>query len=155
MRIDYHLDINAPVGTVFELIDDEEKVKRWMDGLEETIYPSGRNLDSPLGTRFVQRIREGGRVSEYEGEVIAYEKPIRLAIDVGNRQFTMRVNYRLSVTPWGTTLDYSVETVRSTWLMKILSGLFRAFTLRILDRQMRKLKQLAESQPQSLSAGRA
>jgi uncharacterized protein YndB with AHSA1/START domain len=145
-KITYQLDINASVGTVFELIDDDEKIKLWMDGLEETIYPSGQDRANPTGTKFVQRIREGGRVGEYEGEVIAYDKPTRLAIDIGNRQFTMRVDYRLSLTPSGTRLDYSAEMIRASWFVRLLSLLFGWFTRRLLDRQMRRLKELAESE---------
>ena len=153
MRITYQLDIEAPIGTVFEQIDDDEKLKLWMEGLEETIYPSGRDLQNPLGTKFVQKIREGGRVGEYEGEVIAYEKPTRLAIDIGNRQFTMRVDYRLSPTSKGTRLDYSVETIKATWFVRLLGKLFSGFSRRLLDRQMKKLKELAESQQLSRAMG--
>lgn len=153
MQTTYQLDIEAPIGTVFEQIDDDEKLKLWMEGLEETSYPSGRDVQNPLGTKFVQKIREGGRVGEYEGEVIAYEKPTRLAIDIGNRQFTMRVDYRLSATPTGTRLDYSVETIKANWFVRLLSKLFSGFTRRLLDRQMKKLKELAESQPLSRAMG--
>ena len=152
MRTAYQLDIEAPIGTVFEQIDDDEKLKLWMEGLEETIYPSGCDRQNPLGTKFIQKIREGGRVGEYTGEVIAYEKPTRLAIDIGNRQFTVRVDYRLSPTPAGTRLDYSVETVKATWMVRLFSKLFSGFTRRLLDRQMKKLKELAE-QPLSRAAG--
>ncbi len=153
MRITYQLDIEAPIGTVFEYLDDDEKLKLWLEGLEETSYPSGRDSENPLGTKFVQKIREGGRVGVYTGEVIAYEKPTRLAIDIGNRQFTMRVDYRLSPTPTGTRLDYSVETVKSTWLVRLMGKLFSGFTRRLLDRQMKKLKEVAESQPLSRAMG--
>jgi uncharacterized protein YndB with AHSA1/START domain len=153
MRITYQLDIEAPIGAVFEQIDDDQKLKLWMEGLEETVYPSGRDPQNPLGTRFIQKIREGNRVGEYAGEVIAYEKPKRLAIDIGNRQFTMRVDYRLSPTPAGTRLDYSAETIKATWLVRLLGKLFSAFTRRLLDRQMKKLKEVAESQPISRAAG--
>jgi len=151
MTITYQLDIEAPIGTVFEQLDDDEKLKLWMDGLEETVYPSGRNRENPLGTKFIQKIREGGRVGEYEGEVVAYKKPTHLAIDIGNRQFTMRVNYRLSPISSGTRLDYSAETIRASWFAQVLGKLFSGFTRRILDRQMKKLKELAESQSPPLS----
>jgi uncharacterized protein YndB with AHSA1/START domain len=153
MPITYQLDIVAPIGMVFEQIDDDEKLKLWMEGLEETIYPQGRDPHNPLGTCFIQKIREGGRVGEYTGEVIAYEKPTRLAIDIGNSQFTMRVDYRLSPTPVGTRLDYSVETIKATWLVRLLGKIFSGFTRRLLDRQMKKLKELAESQPLSRAMG--
>ena len=56
-----------------------------MDGLEETSYPDGLDRTRPVGTRFVQRIREGGRVSEYQGIVTAYDPQRHLGIEIGNR----------------------------------------------------------------------
>lgn len=145
MRANYRLNINAPVGTVFNLVDDDEKVKLWMDGLEETLYPWGRNRENPVGTKFRQKVREGGRMAEYDGEVIAYEKPTHLAIRIGNSEFLMQVDYRLTPGPTGTRLDYHAEMIEARWFIRLMSRFFNWLTIRILERQMKKLKQLAEN----------
>ncbi len=145
MKVTYQLDIAAPISRVFNPVDEDKDLKRWMDGLEETIYPSGYDRTNPVGTKFKQRIREGGRIAEYDGEVTAYQKAKRLGIRIGNRQFTMQVGYRFSETATGTRLDYSAEMVAGTWLAHFLSKLFNWFTMRLLDRQMKKLKAAAEA----------
>lgn len=75
MTVTYSQEIVAPIDRVFDLIDDDQKIKLWMDGLEETIYPEGLDREQAVGTTFKQRIREGGRVVEYDGEVTAYDRP--------------------------------------------------------------------------------
>ncbi|NIN68580.1 MAG: SRPBCC family protein, partial [Anaerolineae bacterium] len=57
--------------------------------------PEGQNREQPIGTKFTQRIREGGRITEYEGEVTAYEKPYHLGVRIGSPQFSVDVDYRL------------------------------------------------------------
>ena len=145
MNETYSMDIAAPAERVWELIDDHENLKRWMDGLEDTSYPDGLDRNRPVGTRFVQRIREGGRVSEYQGTVTAYDRLKHLAIEIGNRAFTMAVDYRLTPIPAGTRLDYSAVMKRGGMFITIMTALFGWLTRKILRKQMAKLKALAEA----------
>ncbi len=144
MNVTYSQHIDAPIETVFDFVDDDEKLPLWLHGLEETRYPDGRDPANPVGTRFVQKIREGGRVQEYEGEVVAYEKPHHLAILIGNKSFCVRVDYRFREENGGTRLDYSCEPVRATWVVRFLFFAFHWLTMRILRKQMASLKELAE-----------
>src|ERR1051325_6477971 len=96
MNCRYTLFINAPVEKVFGLVDDEKNLKRWMAGLEEVVFPEGYDRAKTVGTKFKQRIKEGGRINEYDGEVVAYSKPHHLAIVIGNKQFTVHVDYRFT-----------------------------------------------------------
>jgi uncharacterized protein YndB with AHSA1/START domain len=144
MNFTYALEINAPIARVFDLVDDDDNIKLWMDGLEETTYPEGKNRANPVGTKFKQQIREGSRVAEYEGRVIAYEKLNLLAITIGNSQFEMEVVYRFTPKGAWTWLDYSATMTRGNLMMKLMGKLFAPLTRRILDRQMKRLKELAE-----------
>jgi uncharacterized protein YndB with AHSA1/START domain len=144
MNFTYAIQINAPIASVFNLVDDDDMIKLWMDGLEETIYPEGKNRLSPVGTKFKQRIREGSRVAEYEGQVIAYEKSNLLAITIGNAQFEMEVVYRFTPKGAWTWLDYSATMRRGNLFIKLMGKLFAPLTRRILDKQMKKLKEIAE-----------
>ena len=145
MKATYTIEINAPIERAFDLVDDDEKIKLWMDGLEETTYTSDRDRENPVGTIFKQRIREGGRISEYEGEVTNYDKPNRLGVRIGNKHFVMRVDYRFTPTEAGTRLDYSAEMVQGNWIVRVVGKLFSWLTHRILKKQMKALKALAES----------
>jgi hypothetical protein len=115
-----------------------------MDGLEETIYSSPPDSANPVGTKFKQRIREGGRVAEYDGEVTAYDKPHHLAVRIGNEQFTVHVDYRFASTNSGTRLTYSAELLFHSWFARIMGVLFSWFTRGILNKQMIRLKEVAE-----------
>ena len=145
MNCTYTLDIHAPIAKVFSLVDEEKNLKKWMDGLEETIFPEGYDRAKTVGTKFKQRIKEGSHINEYDGEVIAYEKPHHLAIMLGNQHFTVKVDYRFTADGTRTRLDYQAEMIRAGWFVRLMSKLFSGFTQRILDKQMRKLKLLAET----------
>jgi uncharacterized protein YndB with AHSA1/START domain len=144
MEIKYTLAINAPVEKVFNLVDDDEKLKLWMEGLEETVYTSEVDREKPVGTKFRQKIREGGRLVAYEGEVTAYDKPHHLGVRIGNKQFSMQVDYRFSSIETGTRLDYSAAMIEATWFARLVGKLFSGLTKRILNKQMAALKTLAE-----------
>ena len=145
MATTYSVEMRAPIDKVFECVEDTDKMKQWMEGLEETIYTSERDPVNPVGTKFKQRIREGGRVQEYDGEVLAYEKPKHLAVRIGNKHFHAVADYRFSTTVDGTRLDYKCDVTCHSGFVKVMAFLFGWFMKRILRKQMTKLKALAES----------
>jgi uncharacterized protein YndB with AHSA1/START domain len=153
MNCTYTLHINAPIARVFSLVDEEKNLKKWLDGLEETIFPEGYEQSKGVGTKFKQRIKEGGRVNEYDGEVIAYEKPSHLGIVLGNKHFTVKVDYRFTADGDQTRLDYQSQLIRAGWFMRLMCKLFSGFSERILDKQMKKLKALAEASNDPLASG--
>lgn len=137
--------IRAPIERVWQLIDDPAQLSRWMEGLIESRDLAEGGRPRGIGTRFVQRIREGGREAEYQGEITDYEPPARLGLTIGNRIFGMRVHYRLERVDEGTRLDYSAELERGGALVRVLGTLFGWLTRRILRQQMARLKALAEA----------
>ena len=146
-KAEYSLEMNVPLEKAFDAVSDPDKQKIWMEGLEETIYPSSLDSDgNPVGTKFKQRIREGGRVNEYDGEVTAYDKPHHLAVRVGNQQFTVDVDYRFTSTGKGTRLNYAADLRFHTFIARVMGVLFSWFTRRILDKQMKRLKAVAEQE---------
>lgn len=145
MHITYQIDIAAPIDSVFALLDDDDQLMRWMDGLEGTTYPNGKDPANPVGVRFRQRIREGGRVTEYDGAVTAYAKPTHLGVRIGNRSFTMEVDYHLTAGDGATRLDYAAQMVEASRFARVMARLFGWLTRRILRKQMTKLKACAEA----------
>lgn len=145
MAITFSQHIAAPIERVFACVDDDSNQRAWMDGLVEMIYPDGSNAEKRAGTKFRQRLREGGRVVEYEGEVTAYERPRRLGMRIGNAMFSVQVDYRFSTEGGGTRLDYRAGIATHNWFAKAMGFLFGWLTRRILRKQMAKLKALAES----------
>ena len=144
MKHTYMMEIDAPPQKVFELIENPELNKLWMEGLEDTTFTSDNAGSTTVGTAFKQRIREGARLVEYEGVVTAYHKPEHLALQVGDANFTTHVEYRLTPLDHGTRLEYTAEGTVHTWYGQVMEALYSWFTKRIVDRHMTKLKQLAE-----------
>ena len=145
MVVRHKLEIEAPIGRVFALVDDPQKIKLWMHGLEETVYRTPRNKANPVGTRFTQRIRQGRQLAEYDGEVTAYDKPRHLAVRMGNEKFAFDVDYRLSDLGGRTQLDYTATGADATGLARPAAAFFAFVTRRIAAKQMRRLKKIAES----------
>jgi uncharacterized protein YndB with AHSA1/START domain len=145
MAIVRRVEIRAPIDRVFELVDHPENLPRWIDGLESTEYVGGADPENPVGTRFRQRIREGGRTVEYDGEVTAYDKPHHLAVSIGNRRFAMKVDYRFTEHGEGTVLNYSVSPQATSPLASVMNVLFGWMTRRIVDRQLTKLREVAQA----------
>ncbi len=145
MKSTYTTTIQAPVEVVFNFIDDPEKTKLWIEELVSTEYPDGLNRDQPVGTKFKQQIREGGKVQTYDGEVTAYEKPRLLGIKLGSEVFQVSVTYRLTPVETGTQLDYEVDLESGKWYVKLLAPLLKGFNERILKKQMAKLTAVAKA----------
>ena len=145
MRCSYTLDIDAPADRVFDLIHDPEKHKLWLQGVEETRYVGAYDPANPVGTKFKQRIREGGRVKEYDGEVTAFARPKHLGIRLFSPQFSVQVDYRLTPVGDGTRLDYSADVSCGHWFYRLIVRLFSFFMKGMLRKQMVKLKELAEA----------
>ena len=145
MVVRHRLEIEAPIGRVFALVDDPQKIKLWMHGLEETVYRTPRSKANPVGTRFTQRIRRGRQVAEYDGEVTAYDKPRHLAVRMGNEKFAFDVDYRLRDLGDRTQLDYTATGADATGLARPAAAFFAFVARRIASKQMRRLKKIAES----------
>jgi uncharacterized protein YndB with AHSA1/START domain len=145
MRYTYTQDIRAPIETVFDLIHNPEKHKLWLQGVEETRYIGAYDPANPVGATFKQKIREGGRVKEYDGEVTAFAKPKHLAIRLFSPQFSVDVDYRLTPQDDGTRLDYAADVSCHHWMVRFMVRLFAFFMRGIVKKQMLKLKELAEA----------
>ena len=139
----HRVEIAAPMETVFGWLSEREKVPLWAKGVEAIDYVSG-SAGQP-GARFKQRIREGGRVEEYEGEVLASEPPRLLATRLGNRQYSMRMEYRLHPSPAGTLVEHTLEMEPGSRIARVMGVLFGWLTRGIMKRQMARLKDLAEA----------
>ena len=139
------IEIAAPVRRVFDLLENPEKQKLWMVGLEETVLTSRPGGSSPVGRRFVQRMRRGRGTAEFAGEITAYEKPHRLAIRIGNAAFSAELDYRLEQIDGRTRLACAVDVVNRTALVRITEVLMRGATRRMVRKQLRKLKAVAQA----------
>jgi hypothetical protein len=145
--VSYVMEVKAPIEKVFFLVGNDEMHKKWMEGLEETVYLNKLDRENPLGTKFKQKMKEAGRVQEYVGEVIAYEKPQLIGVKIYHKFFTAEVYYRLANCGDSTMLNYSVNMKKGHSATKVFGLLIHGLTKKILKKHMMKLKMLAESHP--------
>lgn len=145
MRFTHEIEIDAPAERVFALIDDDSATRRWMRGLEETIYPDGPEQEHRVGTRFRQRIREGSRIADYEGMITVFDPPRRLGVRIGAGDgMTMRVEYRLEAIGGRTRVSYETEMEDAGWFVRALARLTSRYMRGVLEGQLVALRRLAE-----------
>ena len=137
-------NINASPETVFRYIDEEDKIKLWIPELVANEFPHGKPKENPVGTKFIQKLKEGGRVRSYEGEVTAYEKNRALSIRLGNKGFTVDVDYRVEPQGSGSRLDFTCKVQYKSWFFGLMGKLFSGFMVKVANKQMDQLKEAAE-----------
>ena len=145
MRCTHTINIEAPIEKVFGLVHDPENLKLWLDGVEETTFTEPFDPANPIGARFKQKIREGGRLAEYDGEVTAFAPPKHLGVRIFNKVFSVQVDYHFTPSGMGTRLDYAADLSCGNWIFRFLAFLFSWFTKRMLRKALVKLKALAEA----------
>src|SRR5207249_11768196 len=101
--------------------------------------------DNPVRAKFKQKMREGGKVKEYDGEVTAFARPKHLGIRLYSPQFSVQVDYRLTPRDSGTHLDYAADVSCGHWFVRVMVRIFSFFMRGIVKKQLRQLKQLAEA----------
>ncbi|MFJ5770110.1 SRPBCC family protein [Psychrobacillus sp. NPDC093180] len=152
MLITSQTEIQASKEVVFSYLEDNEKQKEWMTGLEGTEYLTEFDSNNPVGIKFKQRLREGNRIQEYEGQVTEFNKNNRLIIQMNHPSFLINLSYKLQeISPSSSILYITEELTAKTVSGKIISIIFRAFMKKGLEKQMKELKQCAEKNNNALA----
>jgi hypothetical protein len=156
MHIDYRAEIRCPPAVLWSFIDDIEKQKLWLTTLVD-VRPTS-TLERAVGSTFDMRVREGRRISQYEGRINAYEPPRHLGVSFWGGRFlpgmVMHVDYRLADLGTRTRLEYysEIDTESLRGPVKLAIPLARVFTFFQLRYYMRNLKRLAEAAAQAPAA---
>ncbi len=164
MHIKYRLEVRCPPDQVWPLIDDIERQRQWMTTLVDITSTS--ELPRAVGSTFDMRVREGRRISHYEGRINAYDPPRHLGVSFWGGRFApgmvMRVDYRLANQGETTRLEYyaEIDTEALPAQVKLAMPLARVFTFFQVRYFMRNLKRVAEASARNTtrqleSAGRA
>ena len=111
MKMTYRVNINAPIERVFDYISAPEKQKLWTDGLVNTEYTSQWNEKDPVGTQFKQHLIKGRNkiAYEFQGEILAYEKPRLYAMRIGDQDFSAEIYYRFQEVEGKTRLNSEAD----------------------------------------------
>src|SRR5262249_49852053 len=111
MRVVCTKEFNCTPERLWPFLAEPEQQKRWMKGLLENTR-TGPGPDG-VGSTFRMKIKEGGRVQEYDGETVAFAPPRHLAVRFWGGAFkegmVVHVDYRLTPGDGRTRLDYVCE----------------------------------------------
>ena len=140
------IDIDAPMTKVFDFINDAEKHKLWLDGLEDTVREPGYDHKHPIGSRFQQKIRDGKKIEVYDGVVTAFDRPRHLGARVYNKALTVQVDYRLTRVQKHTHLEFISEVTFHSLAYKLASLAAGPITRGIIEKQMKTVKKLIEAE---------
>jgi Polyketide cyclase / dehydrase and lipid transport len=149
MRIDYRMEVHCTPWQLWPFLDEAEKQKLWLSTLVDIVPTSP--IPRSAGSTFDLRVREGRRVSQYEGRINAYEPPRHLGVSFWGGFFhpglVMHVDYRIADLKDHCRLEYyseiDFENLRGP--SKLAIPIARVFTFFQLRYFMRNLKRLAES----------
>jgi hypothetical protein len=149
MHVDFRLEIRCTPWQLWPFLDEVEKQKLWLTTLLE-LLPTSKNPRS-VGTTFDMRVREGRRISRYEGRINAYDPPRHLGVTLWGGAFqpgvVMRVDYRLADLESNTRLEYNaeVDTEALRGPIKLAIPVARVFTFFQIRYFLRNLKRRAEA----------
>lgn len=148
MKAELKIDIACTPDHLWPWIEEPEKQKQWMEGLLE----NNPTTDGPThaGSTFEMKIKEGRKVSTYDGQVIAYDRPNHMAVMMSGealRGVTLAADYRLEDLGGGTRLHYTVtsDSSQAGFMMKLMEPMFALFGKSQARRFLNTLKQRAEA----------
>lgn len=149
MRVEYRQEVRCTAWQLWPYLDDGEKQKLWLTTLIE-LAPTSQ-IPRVVGSTFEFRVREGRRISHYEGRIDAYDPPRHLGVSlwggVLRKGSVMRVDYRVADLKTHCRLEYYAEIDTSTLPgpLKLAIPLARIFSFFQTRYFMRNLKRLAEA----------
>ncbi|MDB5818665.1 MAG: hypothetical protein JWQ11_2305 [Rhizobacter sp.] len=144
MRLTAAIDIDAPAEVVWRCIEEPALIVRWVEGAVEHRYLGERDPANPVGQKFMQRLKQGSKVTTFEGTLVAFERPRHFAFVIPSPSYSSEAHFRL--TPRGrsgTHVDYSIDVTLHTWQARVAATALRLPLSFFVPRQMRRLQALA------------
>ncbi len=155
MRIDYRMEVHCTPWQLWRFLDEAEKQKLWLTTLVDIVPTSA--VPRSAGSTFDLRVREGRRVSQYEGRINAYDPPRHLGVSFWGGFFRpgvmMHVDYRIADLKNHCRLEYysEIDFKKLRGPIKLAIPIARVFGFFQLRYFMRNLKRLAEAASKSES----
>jgi hypothetical protein len=164
MHVEFRDEFRCTPAQLWPFIDEIEKQRLWLTTLVDLTPTS--ELERAVGTTFDMRVREGRKISHYEGRINAYDPLRHIGVSFWGGRFApgmvMQVDYRLADLGDRTRLEYyaEIDTDMLHGPVKLALPLARIFTFFQVRYFMRNLKRLAEASARSdasrmVAAGRA
>jgi uncharacterized protein YndB with AHSA1/START domain len=140
IRIELTIEIARPADEVFDALSDVARLPEWQQSCVSS------QADEPLaeGTRIRERRRVMGREIENELEVVAFDRPKRLALEARKGPVPFRVDHRL-VEDEGTTVVHVNAEAKPGTFMKLAEPMMARQAEGELRGDFERLKDLLEA----------
>ncbi len=129
---------------VFSFVANEDETKEWNPVIESVINPDGIDPNHPVGTTFIQGLREKVEIQHVIGKVTAYEKPYLLGLCTRHYDYTVNASYHLTQLDSSTKLRYVSDLTSTNWLHRLFLPIMQAYNKRSVIQQLHLLRVAAE-----------
>jgi uncharacterized protein YndB with AHSA1/START domain len=147
--------VNAAADTVFACVDEPEHIVKWVGGAVDHVYVTPRDPTNPVGQKFVQKLRMGSSVREFNGEIIAWEKPTHFGLHIPTPAYSSEAHFRITPEgPTNSTVDYSIDVTLHTLTARVIGAVLQFPLGFFVQNQVGKLKSYAEGLQASRGQGR-
>jgi uncharacterized protein YndB with AHSA1/START domain len=141
-EITYERTLRASPEALWPWLVEPDKLAQWLPNVETFRYEGASTPG--VGSRFLMEVKEGRRVTPYQGEILALEKPRRLSLRMvggcGPKPFTIDVDYKLSNLGRETRVDYVCRCVMPEgFFWRIMGAIGRFFMKAMLKKTFDRL----------------
>lgn len=148
--------VNAPAETVFACVDEPEHIVKWVGGAVDHAYLTARDPANPVGQKFLQKLKMGNSVRDFEGTIVAWEKPTHFGLQIPTAAYSSEAHFRITPEgPANSTVDYSIDVTLHTPTARVIATVLRIPLGFFVRNQVGKLKTYAESLQARKTKGRS
>ena len=145
MDIACSIKIKTYIEEAFKFILNEDKLKQWIDGLENVEFLFNMDEYNPVGAKFKLKIDNKDKANIYNGEIVAYDKPRLLAVKIFIDNMEAGIIFNLESNLFGTKINCEVY-LKNEGVFKRDYGLFFNWKIKKRIKEiLNKLKIAAES----------
>jgi hypothetical protein len=138
--------VKASADTVFSCVDVPEHIVKWVGGAVDHVYLTERNPANPVGQKFLQKLKMGNSIRDFEGKIIAWEKPTHFGLFIPTPAYSSEAHFRITPEgPGNSTVDYSIDVTLHTLAARVIGAVLRFPLGFFVQNQIGKLKSYAES----------
>lgn len=143
MQASASIDIDRPIGDVFEYVSDPYNMEAWVAGVSHVTLVD--EDPSRAGARFESDYTYGGRTVRMAYEVTAFDPPERYATR-GEGPFPFAGELRLEPTADGTRVTNSIDAASDGLFTSLMFTLLRPVARRTMGRRLREELESLRSQ---------
>lgn len=164
-NISVELDIKAPKERVYSLLADPDQMVKWLNAEDILVVKEEDTTDGPLpavdtiddgspayyltnGSKLDLIIKESGRDTHYEGQVISCQLANHMHLTIGPDNNYLDNYYELEDSALGTHLIFTSNNVTNSLITGLMSRFSDGITKKLAHDQIDRLKKLAESYPE-------